>query len=252
MGPYGRLYELDSRLRPTGKSGLLAVSLDELERYFTEGRGQLWERQALCKARPIYGTHAARERAMQVVRRCVTYRPWERQNADEIRHMRMRLQETASNRNLKRGPGGTVDVEFAVQMLQMQHAAHSPSVLQPGTLDALRALHSAGCLSEDEAEFFGQSYRFLRSVESGLRLMNTAARHDLPEDEAELKKLAFLLGYESAERLLENCQRFTQENRDGSSASSPAQGPPDQPFIARACGHRAACRVRPAAADAAT
>jgi glutamate-ammonia-ligase adenylyltransferase len=126
----------------------------------------------------------------------------------------MRLQETASPRNLKRGPGGTVDVEFAVQMLQLQHAARSPSVLQPGTLDALRALQTAGCLSEDDAEFFGQSYRFIRSVESGLRLMNTAARHDLPEDEAELKKLAFLLGYESAERLLENCQRFTRENRE--------------------------------------
>ena len=50
IGPYGRLYELDARLRPTGKSGALAVSLDGFQRYFAEGQGQLWERQALCRA----------------------------------------------------------------------------------------------------------------------------------------------------------------------------------------------------------
>ena len=56
MGPLGRLYELDPRLRPTGKSGSLAVSLEEFDRYFSDGRGQLWERQALCKARPVFGS----------------------------------------------------------------------------------------------------------------------------------------------------------------------------------------------------
>ena len=63
MGPHGRLYELDPRLRPTGKSGSLAVSLDEFERYFADGRGQLWERQALCKARPVFGSATARSAA---------------------------------------------------------------------------------------------------------------------------------------------------------------------------------------------
>ena len=214
MGPQGRLYELDSRLRPTGKSGLLAVSIDEFERYFAEGRGQLWERQALCKARPIFGTPRAREKVMQVVRRCIAEPPWQRSNATDIRTMRHRLQETASRRNLKRGPGGTVDVEFVVQMLQMRHATASPAVLVPGTLDAIAALHSAGHLRDEDGAFFSRSYRFLRSVESGLRLMNTTARHDLPADETELKKLAFLLGYHSEITLLDNCQEYTRENRE--------------------------------------
>ena len=56
LGPHGLLYEIDVRLRPTGKSGALATSLDELCRYFAEGHGQLWERQALCKARVVYGS----------------------------------------------------------------------------------------------------------------------------------------------------------------------------------------------------
>src|SRR4029078_10202975 len=100
----------------------------------------------------------------------------------EIRHMRQRLEETATPRNLKRGAGGTVDVEFAVQMLQLKHAAERPDVLPPGTLDALTALHGAGCLGADDLEFFHKSYRFLRSVETGLRLMNTAPPPDLPHD----------------------------------------------------------------------
>ena len=131
MGPFGRLYDLDSRLRPTGKNGLLAVSLDELERYFAEGRGQLWERQALCKARPIFGTADARQRAMRTVQRCIACRPWQPDNAAEIRRMRMRLQETASPHNLKRGPGGTVDIEFTVQMLQLKHAVSHPRGARP-------------------------------------------------------------------------------------------------------------------------
>ena len=67
IGPHGRLYELDPRLRPTGKSGSLAVSLEEFERYFSDGRGQLWERQALCKARPIIGSDDAVARTMKAV-----------------------------------------------------------------------------------------------------------------------------------------------------------------------------------------
>ena len=83
----------------------------------------------------------------------------------------------------------------------------------PGTLDALVALGDAGHLLSEDAEFFGQSYRLLRSIESGLRLMNTTARHDLPDDESELIKLAYLLGYESGTALLEKCLQFTKDNR---------------------------------------
>ncbi|MFV1964969.1 MAG: hypothetical protein ACC628_06070 [Pirellulaceae bacterium] len=214
IGPLGRLYELDSRLRPTGKNGLLSVSLGEFERYFLEGRGQLWERQALCKARPIFGSKEAREATMRVVHECIAKPPWVPANTEAIRHMRQRLQETASRHNLKRGPGGTVDVEFIVQMLQMWHAATSPEVLTPGTLDAIAALHAAGHIRDENTEFLSRSYRFLRSVESGLRLMNTTARHDLPANETELKKLAFLLKCESETQLLADCQKYTQQNRD--------------------------------------
>ena len=121
LGPFGRLYEVDARLRPTGKSGALAVSFDALARYFAEGAAQLWERQALCKARPVFGSEAARRQAMEIVWAAAYGTPWRAEFATEIRSMRMRLEDTASKRNLKRGPGGTVDTEFLVQMLQLKH-----------------------------------------------------------------------------------------------------------------------------------
>lgn len=213
IGPHGRLYELDPRLRPTGKSGALAVSLAALRRYFAEGGGQIWERQALCRARPIYGSPEARRRAMRVVRHAIVHPRWQPANAAEIYHMRQRLQETASPHNIKRGEGGTVDIEFAVQMLQLTFAATHPQVLVPGTFEALTALHQAGCLDEEHADFFGRSYRFLRSLEARLRLMNTTSRHDVPQDAQELNKLAFLLGHDNPDSLLAQCREYRQGNR---------------------------------------
>jgi glutamate-ammonia-ligase adenylyltransferase len=214
LGPYGRLYELDPRLRPTGRSGALAVSIEEFSRYFREGQGRLWERQALCKARPIFGSTTARQAVTAAVRTAIIDPPWRPDFANEIRRMRLRLEDTATRQNLKRGAGGTVDVEFAVQMLQLRHAREAPEVLEPGTLDAIAALHQHRFLSDEDFEAFYSSYRFLRHVEARLRLMNTTARHDFPQDDAELKKLAYLLDYASPEKLAEDCRRHTRENRE--------------------------------------
>ncbi len=213
LGPYGRLYEVDTRLRPTGKSGALAISFAEFARYFANGQGQLWERQALCKARPIFGTSSAQQAAMQLVHGAILQAGWNGQMAREIYDMRMRLEETAAVSNLKRGPGGTVDIEFTVQMLQLRYAAERGSVLVPGTLDALVALEKADCLTTADAAGMRQSYRFLRSIEARLRLMNTTARHDLPDEPRELEKLAYLLGRSDPAGLVRECQDRLRDNR---------------------------------------
>ena len=213
LGPDGRLFELDPRLRPTGKNGPLAVSLDGFQHYFSSGQGQLWERQALCKARTIYGSKLAQQAVQEVVRQIILNVPWKRKRAEEIRQMRERLEQTASDHNLKRGFGGTVDIEFVVQMLQMRYAGQFVEVLVPGTLAAIEALREVGGLTDHDSKVFCESYVFLRSVESGLRLMNTTARHDLPDDPVELRSLAFLLGAAGEQELVEKCQHFRQENR---------------------------------------
>jgi glutamate-ammonia-ligase adenylyltransferase len=194
FGPFGRLYEVDPRLRPTGRSGSLALSLSGFVRYFYEGGGQLWERQSLCKARVIVGSQNAAKQAMEAVTEAIYCKPWKASDAHEIRAMRMKLEESASKRNLKRGPGGTMDTEFLVQMLQLKHGADLPEVREPGTLAALTALEKAGVLNADDAIFLRSAYGFQRSIEARIRLMDSAGRHEYPEDERERAKLAFLMG----------------------------------------------------------
>jgi glutamate-ammonia-ligase adenylyltransferase len=213
MGPYGRLYQIDARLRPTGKSGPLATSLLEFGRYFAEGHGQLWERQALCEARAVYGSTRAIERATAAVRQAAFDHPWRAEDADAIRQMRQRLEETAGPGNIKRGAGGLVDVEFLVQMLQLKNGRENPSIQVPGTFAALSALAKTGILAAEDAQYFTSSFRFLRTIQARLRLMSTTARDALPDEPHELAKLAGLLGYKSAQALLADCQRYTTENR---------------------------------------
>jgi len=201
FGPYGRLYEVDTRLRPTGRSGALAVSLEEFVRYFQQGEGQLWERQSLCKARVITGSAAVKAKVEQAVLASLYCRPWQPHFATEIREMRLKLQESASPRNLKRSAGGTMDTEFIVQMLQLKYGHDLPAIRVTGTLAALTALSEQGVLPVKEAEFLRDAYRFQRSIEARLRLMDAAGRHEFPEDPLELAKLAFLLGYPDSEQL---------------------------------------------------
>ncbi len=213
FGPHGRLYEIDPRLRPTGRSGALAMPLDGFVRYFHEGGGQLWERLALCKARVIVGSPIAAERAMAAVRASIDCRPWQPGDAAEIREMRRRLEDSASPENLKRGPGGTMDTEFIVEMLELKHGAQRPETRATGTLEALAALAKAGCLAADDAKFLAESYRFQRSVEARIRLMDSAGRHEFPDEPRELAKLAFLLDYASPERLAREIQESRRETR---------------------------------------
>ena len=102
---------------------------------------------------------------------------------------------------MKRGAGGTVDVEFITQMLQLKHARENDSVLLTGTRDSLKRLAAIGFLDDEVAQRLSEGYQLLRSVEARLRLMNTTARHDLPVDRKQLEKLAYLLEYQSADQL---------------------------------------------------
>lgn len=213
LGQFGRLYEVDARLRPTGRSGFLAMPFDGFARYFADGDAQLWERQALCKARVVIGSPQASARAMEIVAKAAFGTPWRPEFAREIREMRLRLEDTATRLNLKRGPGGTVDTEFLVQMLQLKHGAEDPQIRRSGTLDALTALEERGYLSSDDASYFRESYRFQRSVEARIRLMNTTGRHELPENDRDLAKLAYLLGYSQPRDLIARAEATFAENR---------------------------------------
>jgi glutamate-ammonia-ligase adenylyltransferase len=214
FGPQGRLYEMDSRLRPSGRSGPTAVSLDDFARYFAaDGPAAIWERQALTKARVAVATTAAAARALRIVHAAAYERQWTAGDVVEIRRMRHRLEEGARATNLKRGPGGVVDIEFIVQVLQLVHGGHEPVLRTPETLTGLERLLAAGHLSNAEFTFLEQAYRTLRTIEGHLRLLDAPARHDFPAVQSEQRTLAHLLGYGSEEKLVAEVQLLTSSTR---------------------------------------
>ncbi len=210
----GQLYEVDARLRPSGRSGVLAVPFEQITKYFSSGTGELWERLMLIKARPVFGVERAREQAMKVVYGIICELPWNPDYKRQIREMRLKLEWNAHERNLKRGVGGTMDVEFITQMLQFQHARKFPEVLCPGTMSGLEQLAQLKLLDDTRAKQLMDGYHFLRRVESGLRLMNTTERHDLPADARELQRLAYLLGGRSAEELATQTRLMRKQIRE--------------------------------------
>ena len=118
----------------------------------------------------------------------------------EIRAMKERSEDVTerkglAERELKRGRGGIRDIEFAVQLLQLVHGRHDESVRSPNTLDALRALSSAGYVEAADAARLDDAYRFLRTVEHRLQLYDEQQTHTIPADERTRTRLARVLGY---------------------------------------------------------
>src|SRR5262249_46962822 len=133
LGPMGRLYQIDMRLRPTGGSGSLVTPLDEFRRYYTEGGAQLWEWQAPTRARVVHGDPEFARVVMAALDEMAAGLVWRPELVDEIVSMRWRLEASRSERDLKRGFGGLVDVEFLVQMLQLKYGRQHPEVRRTNT-----------------------------------------------------------------------------------------------------------------------
>jgi glutamate-ammonia-ligase adenylyltransferase len=196
-GPKGKLYAVDMRLRPTGKSGSLAVPLNEFRRYHAAGQGQFWERLALTRTRIIEGEAAFAAEVMQAVQEA-TYGPaWQPAWLGELLTMRQRLEESRGERDLKRGFGGSVDVEFLVQMYQLRYGGAHPALRATNTWAALAALPAEGILPTITAQELTANYDFLRRVESRLRIVHNLALDELPQNSDDLEKLARRLGYEA-------------------------------------------------------
>lgn len=198
-------YELDTRLRPSGNHGLLVVSLEAFRRYHAEREGRDpeaagWERQALLRARPVAGDAALGEAVMAIA----THAAYERGAPDATRtqHLRMRMErelgrerrdEGALRIDLKFGYGGLVDVEFAVQYLQMAHGKDR-SVRTPETEQALDALAASGRLDPHTAAVLRESYRSMRALEQALRVSTGTAATVLEDGQPTLPLLARRLG----------------------------------------------------------
>lgn len=219
QGPMGFLYQVDMRLRPTGKSGSLVIPLHEFAKYYQEGGAQLWERQALTRARPVFGDKEFADEVMAAVYNAAYDLAWKPELADEILSMRERVEASGSDRDLKRGFGGIVDIEFLVQMFRLKYGRDFPMVRQPNTWQALEALREASLLGEEHFRVLRSCYEFLRLVEGRLRIFHNRSLDELPEREKDLEKLARRIGCEAtpgttaAQRFAEELDRHATQTR---------------------------------------
>jgi glutamate-ammonia-ligase adenylyltransferase len=217
----GSLYRVDTRLRPSGSAGPLVVSFDALASYHAR-EARLWERQALLRARGVAGDKELFARAKREVLEKSIFRPIDKAAAArELVAMRERMEreiaaESSGRYNSKLGRGGLVDVEFAVQYLQLVHGERHPEIRVAATPEALVALQKAGLLAPADKEPLARGYRFLRRLESRLRIVRDRPIDSLPTFGRELLLLARRLGYTGerpGEDLLADYSRHTTEVR---------------------------------------
>src|SRR5262249_51552846 len=127
--------------------------------------------------------------------------------------MRQRLEGSRGERDLKRGFGGVVDVEFLVQLFQLKYGRDRPALRTPNTWDALDALKTAGLLDEEDHAALQAAYDFLLRVQSRLRIVHNRSLDAVPGDAREVEKLARRLGYESGAKFLAELERHTAQTR---------------------------------------
>ncbi|MEU4553153.1 bifunctional [glutamine synthetase] adenylyltransferase/[glutamine synthetase]-adenylyl-L-tyrosine phosphorylase [Micromonospora violae] len=194
-------WPVDAALRPEGSRGPLVRTLASHLAYYRRW-ARTWEFQALLKARPAAGDLPLAQEWIDQLAPLV-WRAAERPEAvEDVRAMRRRIIDHIPpkelEREIKRGPGGLRDIEFAVQLLQLVHGRGDETLRPPGTIPALRALVAGGYVGRADGEALLRGYRFLRTVEHRLQLQGLRRTHTVPAEPGALRWLAAALDFTAA------------------------------------------------------
>lgn len=166
----GSLYEVDMRLRPSGKSGLLVTRLDTFASYLQED-AWTWELQALVRARPVFGAQPLRDKLIALRQQQICQRRDEQQLREQVLSMREKMRDHLAARvntqqfDVKQGPGGITDLEFLVQYLTLRFAHEIPALAT--FTDNIRILEQAEhkqLLSKQESQALITAYIAEREV----------------------------------------------------------------------------------------
>jgi [glutamine synthetase] adenylyltransferase / [glutamine synthetase]-adenylyl-L-tyrosine phosphorylase len=175
--PEGVLYEVDMRLRPSGKAGPVAVRLDGFLAYQLK-EAWTWEHLALTRARAVAGPAGLRARLGEDIRQILTMRRDRAKTAADVHEMRARIEAEKGTTDIWRSKthrGGLIDAEFITQFLQIMHAADEPRILSTNTSQALRNLIEAGILSRVDGNALLNSVELYQDVAHILRLCTEGA-----------------------------------------------------------------------------
>jgi glutamate-ammonia-ligase adenylyltransferase len=164
----GVLYEVDTRLRPSGRSGLLVSSVEGFERYQLEN-AWTWEHQALLRSRPVAGDVLVSREFERMRTGILRNRVDQKTLVEDVRSMRARMRQQLDKSNdtlfdLKQGPGGIADLEFLVQYLVLKNASGNPAVIHyRDNIRQLGTLAAASCLKSAEVSQLQDTYRSYRA-----------------------------------------------------------------------------------------
>ena len=194
----GYAFRVDLRLRPEGRSGALILSLDGYRAYFAD-RAELWERQALIKARACAGDAAVAARFFELTRPFVFRPGLDAGIVEQVRGMKQEIDRAqrakgGEQRNVKLGRGGIREVEFLVQALQLLYAGDDPWLRGGNSLRALFRLTERGYLAPALGRGLGDALVYLRTVEHRLQILHEFQIHTLPEEPRALGLLARRMG----------------------------------------------------------
>ena len=210
----------DLRLRPDPALTAVAVSVPAALLYY-ETLGQNWERAAMIKARPVAGDIAAGESFLAELAPFIWRKYLDYAAIADIHSIKRQIHDhrghaaiAIAGHNLKLGRGGIREIEFFVQTQQLIAGGRNLALRGRATLDMLLALAREGWVDAGTAEQLADAYRFFRDTEHRLQMINDEQTHTLPDEPAELKRLALLLGMttvgqleQQLRRLLETTQR---------------------------------------------
>ncbi|MET9607165.1 bifunctional [glutamine synthetase] adenylyltransferase/[glutamine synthetase]-adenylyl-L-tyrosine phosphorylase [Streptomyces sp. NPDC006512] len=193
----GTIWPVDANLRPEGRNGPLVRTLASHLAYYQRW-AKTWEFQALLKARAVAGDPELGAQYIAAITPLV-WQAAERENfVADVQKMRRRVVDNIPaaqvDRELKLGPGGLRDVEFAVQLLQLVHGRGDATLHSGTTLDALHALAAGGYVGRADAAQLNDAYRFLRAMEHRIQLYRLRRTHLVPEDEHDLRRLGRSMG----------------------------------------------------------
>jgi len=214
---HGRVWIVDTRLRPFGQAGAMVWSLDAMEQYFIN-EGRAWERYAWLKARPVAGDFALGHDLLARISPFVFRRYLDYGLFDSLRTLHGEI-ETRSNRedlrdDIKLGPGGIRELEFLVQSLQLLRGGREAGLRKPGFLSALREALDADVIDADQAGQVGEDYRFLRALENRLQLVTGRQTHELPADPEQRADLAVLMDAAGWDTLYDRIESVRESVRE--------------------------------------
>jgi glutamate-ammonia-ligase adenylyltransferase len=211
----GYVFRVDLRLRPSSEITPIAMPVAAAEQYY-QSEAETWERTAFIRARAAAGDIALGERFLASIRPFVWRRSLDYTAIRDIKAVSLRIrdhfesgQAIGPRFDLKRGRGGIREIEFFTQIHQLVWGGRDTALQAPATLDALAALAAAGRIDSDDAATLGDSYRWLRTLEHRLQMIDDAQTHSIPATLTARQAWARLSGFDGPQELMRRLKAVT-------------------------------------------